>query len=113
MDPDETHLPHTQTGEDTSELDVTPEEVAALTEEQEMRGEDFKEFTNTLLEQNGPRAVHALVKLAHSASSERVRLDASKYIVERVLGPLSKHDVRDTAKDPLAKLLNAVGIEIG
>lgn len=52
-------------------------------------GETPKQTLRRLFEENSAGAAMRLISLSTHASSERVRLDASKYIVERVLGPLA------------------------
>jgi hypothetical protein len=42
-----------------------------------------------LFEENSAKAAMNIISMASNAASERIRFDANKYIVERVLGPLS------------------------
>ena len=88
--------------DENESIDVTEEELEALkTEIHVLNDGNHKAFGQELLDQNVPKAVLQLVKLAQHATAERVRLDASKYIVERVLGPLTKLDpTKDLENDP-------------
>jgi len=90
--------------------DVTEEELDALKDEADtLHDGDQKAFTENLLVQNAPRAVLQIAELAQKGSTERVRLDAAKYIVERVLGPLNKLDpTKDMSRDPILQFLAKV-----
>jgi hypothetical protein len=52
-------------------------------------GETPKATLRRLFEENSARAALQIIRLSEGASGERVRLDASKYIIERVLGPMN------------------------
>jgi hypothetical protein len=52
-------------------------------------GETPRATLRRLFEENSATAAMRIITLSNSAASERVRLDASKYIVERVLGPMT------------------------
>ncbi len=98
--------------DDSTEDDlVTDEELDLLNEEVKvLHGGDLKAAAESLLEEKAIGAVQAISKLALGSSNERVRLDASKYILERVLGPLSKMVVEfDPDSDPLTQLLLDAG----
>ena len=76
---------------DDSQEQPTQTEVDALKDELEtLHGGDIKVAAQTLLEEKALQSIINIAKLASKASHERVRFDASKYIVERVLGPLNK-----------------------
>lgn len=108
--PDETEEIHDSVAE---AVDVTEAEIAGLVMDSELHGDETpKEFTRRLFEEKAPQAVIAIAKLGMAAGSERVRLDASKYIVDRVLGPLNQQDARDTTHDPLFKLMRSLGVDI-
>ena len=51
-------------------------------------GETAEQTLRRLFEENSANAAMNIIRMSNSAGSERVRYDASKYIVERVLGPL-------------------------
>ncbi len=99
------------TDEETDDALVTDEELDLLNEEVKvLHGGDLKVAAATLLEEKAIQAVQAIAKLALHSSTDRVRLDASKYILERVLGPLSKMELEfDPDKDPLTQLLLDAG----
>ncbi len=103
-----------ETSDDSKHLTDTPtqSEVEALSDELEtIHGGDIKMAAQSLLEQKALTAILGIAKLAVNATHERVRLDAQRYIVERVLGPLNKiePDV-DTNRDPLIRVLKKAGI---
>lgn len=85
-------------------FDVTPEDLAALKAEVDTFGEEESALAERLLRENLPMATMSIVKIAQSGSTDRVRLDAAKYIVERNLGRLQ--DINPNAKKlPLESLL--------
>ncbi len=90
------------------DIQVTEDELAALKDEVDILHEgDTKKAADDFLVQKVMAAIQAIAKLATGAAAERVRLDASKYIVERVLGPLSKIETNQNPdKDPMLVLLN-------
>lgn len=92
---------------DNPDIQVTEAELSALKDEVDVLHEgDTKQAADDFLTQKVMLSIQSIAKLATSASAERVRLDASKYIVERVLGPLSKVDInKDPDKDPMLVLL--------
>ena len=97
---------------DNQDIEVSAEDLAALKDEVEvLHGGDMKQAADTLLREKVSGAIISISKLATGASTERVRLDASKYIVERVLGPVSKIDhVRDLDNDPIYQFMQQVGM---
>jgi hypothetical protein len=66
--------------------------------------ENDETLSKRIFRENAPLAAAAIAKLAMHGSSERTRLDASKYIIERVLGPASADN---GAVDPLTAFLEA------
>ena len=86
------HEPDTDTDPSTNEDSfVTDDELEALSDEVKvLHGGDLKVASQKLLEEKTLSAVQSIAKLAVHGTAERVRLDASKYLVDRVLGPLSK-----------------------
>jgi hypothetical protein len=52
-------------------------------------GETPKATLRRLFEENSIAAAMQIIKLSTSASGERIRFDASKYLVDRVLGPVN------------------------
>jgi uncharacterized membrane protein YheB (UPF0754 family) len=69
----------------------------------ENRG-DTKKTAEMIFNDNVALAAQSLVHAAVHSDNERIRLDASKYIVERVLGRLGES--KDVAADPLQELFN-------
>ncbi len=99
---------------DVSESDqayITDKELDALKDEVDTLYEgDTVQAASTMLEHKLMGAVHAISVLGQKATAERVRLDANKYLVDRVLGPLNKIQPEiDEKKDPLSRLLRAAG----
>lgn len=70
---------------------------AVVNEEDEMKA------TRRLFKESAPGAAMSIIHLSMYAEHDRVRLDASKYVVERVLGPTGS-DTSD-ADNPLENLL--------
>lgn len=90
------------------DIEVTADDLKALSDESDIMGEDFKTLAERMLDENLTRAVLQLTKLALNASNERVRLDASKYIIERSLGRLQDIDHTIKQKDSIQDLLDGV-----
>ena len=92
---------------------VTDDELELLNEEVKvLHGGDLKAAATTLLEEKAIAAVQSIAKLAVTSSTERIRLDASKYILERVLGPLSKMQLEiDEEETALGRLLKDAGFD--
>lgn len=62
---------------------------------------------NRIFKENLPNAARSIATLAMRGGTERVRLDASKYIVERIMGRIG--DAQENPEDgPLADLFTAV-----
>lgn len=94
------------------DLELTDEDINALKDEVDLlHNGDIKEAAQSVLEQNSLRAILEIAKLGRNASAERVRLDANKYLVDRVLGPTTKIDpAPDEDYDPLIKILKKAGV---
>jgi hypothetical protein len=69
--------------------------IAAATEQIQHSGR----AAELVFRANARRAAEEIVNLAHSAANERVRLDAAKYIVERVMGKISEAKDLDAKDD--------------
>ena len=65
--------------------------------------ESSEELTHRLFQENAPQVAMQVVNIALQGSSERLRLDAGKYVIDRVLGPMGKETHR--ADSPLDKLV--------
>ena len=92
--------------EHTDKIDVTDEDIRAIKQEADAYNETSEQMANRLFKENLPHAVIAISKLAMFASNEKIRLDASRYIVERNLGRLQ--DGNNLALEPLEKFLSDV-----
>ena len=58
-----------------------------------------KQIATELLDQALPIATMSIVRLAQHGSTEKLRFDASKYIIERIMGrPTAQFDIRNTGE---------------
>ena len=92
---------------------VTDDELDALSDEVKvLHGGDLKVASQKLLEEKTLSAVQSIAKLAVHGTAERVRLDASKYLVDRVLGPLNRivPDINEE-ETALGRLLKEAGFD--
>lgn len=97
---DNSYKRHLRDDDANPSIEVSEEELEVLKTESDVLGGDEVTQAERLFKENLPGSVLQLVKLATHAQSERVRLDASKYIVERNLGRLQ--DINPSAaKQPL------------
>ena len=69
---------------------VSEDEVRALADEREILNYDEVEQAERILKENLPAVTHSIIKLARSASSETVRLNAAKYVMDRNLGKITE-----------------------
>jgi gamma-glutamylcysteine synthetase len=77
---------------------------AAVGMERDLHPEEtHEELTLRLLRESVPQVAMQIVHLALQGSSERLRLEAGKYVVDRVLGPLGRETHR--ADSPLDKMV--------
>lgn len=60
--------------------------IDALNQERTLMSETPEQQARRLLKENTPSAVVAIIHIAMHGSNERLRLDAAKYITDRVLG---------------------------
>lgn len=88
--------------------DWIPEEaLEGLAMEQSVRPEETAEvITRRLLRENAAVAALSVVHLSKHASTERLRLDASKYVLDRVLGRIGDDNASEI--DPLEAFLAGV-----
>jgi hypothetical protein len=71
--------------------ELSDAEVEAMTLEGQLyAGETVEQHTRRVFQENAVRAAQEIVNLSQWATSERVRLDAAKYVTERVIGPVGK-----------------------
>ena len=87
-----------------------PDEILASMKMERSKGptgeiESDEAISRRIFKENAPLAASAIARLAIHGASERTRLDASKYIVERVLGPVG-NDVG--AADPIRDFMEDV-----
>jgi hypothetical protein len=69
------------------------------------------EITKRILREAAPMAAKALVHLAQFADSDRIRMQAATYIVDRNLGRLGDNTVV-AEKDPFEELLAKCIVEV-
>lgn len=91
--------------ESVDPTEVTQEDLEILKSEQDIFGEqDEKATAERLFREGLPLATLSIIRLSQSAQSDRTRLDAAKYVVERNLGRIQ--DLNTGVEDPLMDLLN-------
>lgn len=79
----------------------------ALEMEQKVFGRDLdsgasKKLARRLFEENAAAAAQSIIKTAVHGSTEKVRFDAAKYVLERALGPTANpYDRAANDNDPL------------
>jgi len=67
-----------------------------------------------LIEERAPQAVLVVSKLADNSDSDKVRLDAAKYILDRVLGPPRSNNVlKDEIQEHQRRIDTSVADKIG
>lgn len=88
---------------------VSEDDIKALADEREVFGEiDEVGQTQRILKENLPAVTLSVIKLARTAASETVRLNAAKYVIDRNLGKITDPD--PTEDDPLRELYEDVTI---
>jgi hypothetical protein len=92
--------------EDSEWLPKSAIEGLAL-EEQTHPGESEESRARRLFRENSPAAALSITHMAMHGSNERIRLDASKYVIERVLGRVGD-DAYDGEKSPIESFVNDV-----
>ncbi len=86
---------------------VPDDALNSLAMEQSVRPEETPEaITRRLMRENASVAALSIIHLSKHASTERMRLDASKYVLDRVLGRIG--DDLSESNDPLALFLEGV-----
>lgn len=102
--------PHGEEFDDTAsdKAWVPDDALASLVSERELNPDESDEqLTRRLFKENSAKAALQIVFVSNHGTNERTRLDASKYIVERVLGKIGD-DVFEGAKNPLEALMEDV-----
>ncbi len=111
MDDTGTNNTGTNSPDDTGMDDrswIPEEAVRNLSMERSLNpSETEEELTRRLFRESAPQAAMSIIFLAIHGTNERVRLDADKYVVERVLGKVGD-DAYQGDKSPLESLLNDV-----
>ena len=88
---------------------VTEEDIKALELERDVLGDDFEQQALRILKENLPVVVNSIVKLSRTASSETVRLNAAKYVIDRNLGKIT--DPETGEEDALLEVLKGVTVD--
>jgi hypothetical protein len=84
--------------------------LAAIAMEQQVHPDESSEaMTRRLFRENSAAATASIVHIALHGSNERLRLDASKYVVERVLGRVGEDKGTDE-EQPLDALVRQMAM---
>lgn len=87
---------------------VPDDALASLVSERAINPDESEEqLTRRLFKENSASAALQIIHVSHHGTNERTRLDASKYIVERVLGKIGD-DKFEGEKNPLEALMEGV-----
>jgi hypothetical protein len=76
----------------SNEWDVSQDELDAMVTARPTPGavgissSELNAYTQKIFEEAAPQAAMSIVQLSQSAGAEKLRLDASKYIVDRAIG---------------------------
>lgn len=88
---------------------VTDEEIQALNAERDVFGIDEEMQAEKILKEHLVPAIHSIGKLSRTASSETVRLNAAKYIIDRNLGKITEPTTEE--EDNIRKILDDVVVQ--
>lgn len=97
--------------DDTSDGWVPDSALENLVAERSVHpGETNVKTTKRLIEENAPLVVQSIIRLAMCSKSERTRLDAGKYVLDRALGRIepARYDEED---DILKRFFDGVTVE--
>jgi hypothetical protein len=108
-DDDETEFRGTGTPVPLSAEDEARLDRAMAMERQTHTDESEEALTHRLFRENSARVAMAIVSIALKGSSERLRLDAGKYVIDRVLGPTGKETYR--ADSPLDAMVRQMQLD--
>lgn len=87
---------------------VPSDAVSALATEREIHpDESHEDLARRLLKENVGPATLSIIHISSHGGNERLRLDASKYIVDRVLGKIGD-EIKKDGEDPLQQFLSGV-----
>lgn len=94
--------------EDSDDSWIPDEALNSLVAERTVHPDESEEqLTRRLFRENSSSAALGIIHIAVYGTNERTRLDASKYVVERVLGKVGD-DAFDAEKSPLELMLEGV-----
>jgi len=94
--------------DDKSDGFIPEHALDALVDERSLHPEETNEQTaRRLLKENAPIVAQSLLRLAIYSKSERTRLDAGKYVMDRVLGKIGD-DLNTGSDSPIDGFLNEV-----
>lgn len=94
--------------DDASDGWVPDAALANLVQERELYPlESNPQTTKRHLDENSPLVVQSIVRLALHSRSERTRLDAGKYVLDRVLGRIGDEKL-DGTESPITKLIEEI-----
>jgi hypothetical protein len=82
------------------------EKAALLDAEMDLDDGDTAVTARRLFKENAPTAALSIIRMATHGSTERIKLDASKYILERVLGKVG--DDGEEIISPIDAVLNGL-----
>lgn len=104
-DPDYEHSTPTTHGDAEAGWVSDEELAAAMQMEERVFGRDLssgasKKLATRLFLENAAAAAQSIIKTAIHGSTEKVRFDAAKYVIERALGPAS-HPLNGDGDEPL------------
>jgi hypothetical protein len=85
---------------------VTDEMLGRLVEPKAV--ETYEHGAMSIFRQNAVEAAKAICKLATHSTNDRIRLDAAKYVSDRVLGRISEARPTDAAGAPWESVYEAV-----
>jgi hypothetical protein len=103
------YTPHKFVDPDDYDPGVSEDELEALNLERSVHGQSLSdtELANQILTRAAPQAAQEIVRLATSRNSnERVRFQASTYIIERTCGKVG--DAGTSEKEPWTDIFAAV-----
>lgn len=81
--------------------------LALIMEKERFPGETNSKTATRLLDENAPIVAQSMIRLAIHSKSERTRLDAGKYVLDRILGPVSSPALA-SEDSPITQLINEI-----
>lgn len=76
--------------------------------EREVHDFTHEDQARKIFRENVSHAAYAICEIAMHSENERIRLDASKYVVERVLGRTTDQGLTESIEDQVQKFLTGV-----